>query len=716
MDTTTRKLVKLLDGGDLELRMAAMRIIAELEVGGKSAVRLLGRSLREAPSALKIHALKGLLKLGAKEVINYVIPLLEEQGELRDRALEVVISVGEPACSKLLELYPEGDYNTKRSIATALSEIASPKSFEFFFEALVSESFELQKHMSQCLTEAIDRLPESKLPKVFKQTLAFLEDPKTHQDLQALVIGIIILGRFRGLKQLPKVRNALISYVDPKHAPEVRRYAMIAFYSTLEEAPLKPDHLKFLENCLSDPDWNNVAMHALNAFHKLGGIPKKTLQLLKLLETSPHHQVHIHVFELLAKENRPEVAKAIIPFLQDPSYRVREAAEEALRAMNSAVKELLDTMKATEDPDFSQLIVTMLKDYPLNVRKRVLKEAVETFLHFFEGHDRRSQVYLEFIRGVDPEPLRKAIYKVVSKIRRSKSPDKWENVSRYLQVLWDHHLITPEGRYLFALSLIKQSRKNLSPLARQRNLGLQVMRALIYDDTPGLVARLIGNRDLKPDDYFYIGFHFIELGEEMLPFATSILEYIMQKHSRSSAAKVAQQKLELVREELANPAGKKNGKKRKARSREIEQAFEATQDNLEKIPADAKAPKAGKETEDEESKKVAAKKIKKVAKKATTKKEKAKAAPKSKKTDKKSASKKKSAAKKSPSKSKKSGSSSSKKTSKTKKKSAKKTPASKPKSRGKSAANKVSAGKGRGKPVKKSASKKNVKKSAKRGR
>ena len=43
-----------------------------------------------------------------------------------------------------------------------------PSAIEYLFEALEKESFELQKHLSQCLSEAIDRLPPRHQTPVFK--------------------------------------------------------------------------------------------------------------------------------------------------------------------------------------------------------------------------------------------------------------------------------------------------------------------------------------------------------------------------------------------------------------------------------------------------------------------------------------------------------------------------------------------------------------------
>ena len=56
-------------------------------------------------------------------------------------------------------------------------------------DAIQRESFELQKHFSQCLCESIDELPPARQLVVFKQIQKFLASPATAKDIQAQVMG-----------------------------------------------------------------------------------------------------------------------------------------------------------------------------------------------------------------------------------------------------------------------------------------------------------------------------------------------------------------------------------------------------------------------------------------------------------------------------------------------------------------------------------------------
>lgn len=545
MDRTAKQLVQLLDGGDLELRMATMRLVTELGISSSGVTRSLGRALREAPQPLKILALKGLGKLGARDVIHQVTPLLSEAGELREHAMNVIQNTGAPAIDSLVEHYPDSDFHTRCSICTILSNISTPAAIEFLFGALQNESFELQKHLSQCLSEALDRLPTRHQAPVFKLVQSFLTSARNKKDLQSQVVGLILLGHFRAERLVKESRRLLVSFGNKTQPTEVRRYALIALTASLRESdvPVTNDRLSFLESCLQEDDWENIAQHALACYQFVDTGKLSCPRLVQLLKNSPHFAVHGHVMERLKDEDKSKVASAIFPFLRDSRYRVRDIAEQTLRSMPSAMEQMLDELTESGDDGLCRRISVILKDYPPQAKRRHLVRSLSRFFALFDRNDRNYEYFFDFVRGIDPEPIRQKIYERVERLHRGKSRDKWLKISRYLRVLWDHHLITSDGRYTFALALIKLSNRDLSPHARQANLGLQVIRSLIYDDTPGLVKRLTSNKDLDAEDLFYIGFHFMDEGEELKPFAKAMLEYVGKKYPRSRVAEVAREKL-----------------------------------------------------------------------------------------------------------------------------------------------------------------------------
>jgi hypothetical protein len=545
MDATSKKLVQLLDSGELDLRMSAIRIICEVGVNSREVIHSLAKCLREEPEPLRILALRALARLGAREVADMVVPMILESGALRDYALQVVTAVGSSVVPQLRSLYGGADFHGKRAVATALSQIGGRPAFDFLLGVLPDEPFELQKHVTRCICEALDSLPPAAQAPLYQPVLRFLSSKRAQKDSQILVAGLIIVGYFHGEKLARSARAHLLRYTDSKKPPEVRRHALVSFQRLLGEGVPGQDQVATLEKLLCDEDWHNVAQHALLAFQKVALPRGKVLKLVSLLHKSPHFSVHIHVFERLRGHDSREVVRAIIPFLSDSRFRVRDAAEVALRSLPSAIEDLFGVLMDSEDSEVCQRVTAILREYPQEVKRRFVEAATKKFIALFDQNDGRYQFFFDFVQAIDAEPLRERIYQKARALKTGRSKDKWIKIGGYLQILWDHHLITPSGRYLFAVALIRQSNKDLSPPARRANLGLRVIRALIYDDTPGLLSSLQKDRDIGPEDLFYIGFHFMEEGEEMRPFAKALLEHLMRKYPRSKVASPARQKLEL---------------------------------------------------------------------------------------------------------------------------------------------------------------------------
>src|SRR5262245_33098754 len=299
MDVTSKKLIGLLDSNDLELRLSAIRVISELGINSSQVIHNLARSLREEPEPLRVLALKGLARLGAREVTEMVVPMVLESGALRDYALQVVTAVGAPAVSQLKSLYGGADFHGKRAVASALSQIGGRSSFDFLLGVLPLEPFELQKHVTRCLCEALDAMPPALQQQVYRTALSFINSKKTQKDPQVLVAGLIILGYFHGERLEKAARAVLLRYADKKNAPEIRRHALVSFQRLLTDAQPSQDQVATLEKLLCDEDWHNVAQHALLAFQRVQLPRPRILKLVSLLHNSQHFSVHIHVFERL---------------------------------------------------------------------------------------------------------------------------------------------------------------------------------------------------------------------------------------------------------------------------------------------------------------------------------------------------------------------------------------------------------------------------------
>jgi HEAT repeat protein len=551
MNETVRKLTQLLESNDLELRIAAIRVITEIGLRSRQLTQGLGRCLREPHDELRLQALRALARLGAAAVAPMVVPLILASGPLRDQAMAVVSAVGPTVIPQLKLLYPTADFHGKRAVITALSRIGGKAAPAFLLKILPQEPFELQKHLALSLCEALDKMTPVAQAPILSMVLRLLRQKEIAKHPQILVTGAILLGHFRGPALAARARAELRALADKKHPPEVGRHAIVSFNRLLSEGKVSNADEQFLWKALSDDDWHNVAQHALTGFQRLE-VPKKALpKVIDLLHRSPHFSVHIHVFERLQSSDHPKVAEEVLPFLADSRYRVREAAEAALRKMPTSIESLFSLLMKTEDLEVTQRINAILRDFPQATRQKYVERASARLLSLFEESDPHYKSFLEFVKNLDPEPLRKRIYQKAQALKKGKARDKWQRMGSLLQILWDNHLITAEGRYLLAVAVIRSSSpKDLTPAARRANLGLRVLKALIYDDYAGVAKRLTHDKDLTSEDYYYLGFHFSEEGEEMRPFSSAMLEHVIKHYPKAAVAGPAAHKLQLQAQSL----------------------------------------------------------------------------------------------------------------------------------------------------------------------
>jgi len=549
MDAFERKLTQLLDSDDIEMRIAAVRIVAEIGLSSRAVTKALGRCVQEENETLRMTALKALAEVGPRDIAPIVVPLIVSPGPLREQAMSVVVSIGLPLVPRLIALYAGTDYHGKLALVVALGRIGGKDALSFLVKILPEERFEVQKHIALHLCEALDRAKPPVQAPVFAVVEKLLRQRSTSVSSPVQVTGCILLGHFRGATLAGKAREALKALAEKKNPPEVRRHALVSFNRLMPERKLSPADEQFLQKMLCDDDWHNVAQHALTVFRRLDTKGKAGLKtLVELLEATPHFSVHLDVFERLKPIDRSEVAAAIIPFLSDPRVRVREAAEETLRCMPSAIESLFAVLVDEDDLDVTQRVTSILRDFPQATRKRFLPKSCRRLLSLYEQRDSHYRSFLEFVRSVDPEPLRQQVYERCHRLKAGRGRERWGKLASYLELLWDNNLITAEGRYLLAVAHLCMNGKELAPAARRANLGLQVIRALIYNDTPGLVRRLRSDRDLAAEDYFYLGFHFAEDVEDVRPFARAMLELVTKKYGKTKVAAPASRKLEALEE------------------------------------------------------------------------------------------------------------------------------------------------------------------------
>jgi hypothetical protein len=155
-------------------------------------------------------------------------------------------------------------------------------------------------------------------------------------------------------------------------------------------------------------------------------------------------------------------------------------------------------------------------------------------------------VFVDFACGADPAALQKRVLSRVDAVRRGSSRDRWAKIASLYGMLDDRNLLPPPQRYRYGLALLQGSKKDVRRESRHVDPSLQVLARLARHDGESLVRDLLAEKSLGAPEYFYVGFHLVEGGDESRAHGVALLEHVVSRYPRHKVGRAARQKLTLL--------------------------------------------------------------------------------------------------------------------------------------------------------------------------
>jgi len=559
VDKTIRSLIGLLRSPDPTLQLAAMRVVAALELSSKTVIESLADALESDDEALQVQALRGLAQLGPADALQWVAPKILATGAVRQEAARVLALSGAAAVPPLRKLYAQADHHGKRAIVTTIAGIGGVPSLQFLLRAIPAADLEFIKHLTACARQVIEALPPAGRSGAAREVRAFLRDKATLRNPHAVISGLILLGGMSEPKAVEEARALLFQYLDRKQPEPVRRNAAVSLARLPLPAARAATLLPALVPFLCEAEWVPVVQNLLPVLQRIELKPAAAAGLLPLLRKSPHAAVHEHVLERLRGQDTLPVAKEVLPLLGSTHPRLRDAAEAVLKTMPSAGDAVLALWMQTPDADVARRADAILRTLPEPVRKKCAARAVVQLVDRYEKADPRWQVFLNFVRGTDPVALQKLVEKRLAVLRKSTSVKRFDAMEKLLQLLWDQNLMSPAGRHEYGLLLLRRSRKEPAREARAADPALRVLSGIARHEGAKLAVALGKERALGAEELYYLGFHWSEGAEDVRPVGRALLQLVVQKYPRHKLRKPAQHKIELLDRLNAAPAAVRPG-------------------------------------------------------------------------------------------------------------------------------------------------------------
>ncbi|MDD5084689.1 MAG: HEAT repeat domain-containing protein [Candidatus Omnitrophica bacterium] len=538
MNPTLSKLCRFLKSERREVREAAAVLIGELGTSERRVSQAIIDAMKNADEATKVRLLGSISKIPSISYLPCLVPLLQENGAVRDRAFEAVILLGKRAFPYIKNRYYNASQAEKRNLLSIMARLKSREALVFLIDCLPNSDFELLKFI--CFTiktqkESYGKEERNILLKHIHKVLtpAYM---KRHSD--AFISCLILIGALGD----PLSKKKLLLYARPKFQPRIRKYALMALSELRFKEKGDDKVIRELLPYLKENDFFSVGKFALDTLGRLP-IPKRLGPAMQDLLKNPQTSVREFALSRMGDFNDRSGVQALLSNFESNDFKLREAARLSLEKMTQAVPVILKRIEETKEIEKARNLASLLRSQRGYFKAEKARGVFKIYQKLMEKQDERLQVYLTLLRLVNPDIL---YGQTMSVIRELKNKKRFAEARRYLANLQGGPLFTQDARFEMALAELKLSKKDVGLSQRDADPAIRLFAALVHNSLSFAVERLRKERSLDVEDLYYLGFHFAEKLFELKDFGIQILKMLIRKYPRSRCAASAKKKLSAV--------------------------------------------------------------------------------------------------------------------------------------------------------------------------
>jgi len=539
MNAIIKKITRLIDSEEDEIKCAAIRVLGELGVKERAVLKLLGEKLSAESEAVKLAILDSFIRNPQTAVLSYLLPLLKLEGSVRRKAIHAIGAIGPKAVSILEKEFKTTTLQEKKLFIDILSTIRSKATIDFLVGSLVGGDIEILKYICFALRNQLEKMAKPEKLYLLESVNRFLALEAVKKNDEMTTSGIILLGYIAE----PQAKKTLLKFFDKKRSFYIRKNALFALSRVNLTGTGHDDVAAVVFPLLDDADFPNVVRNVLNILEKIQ-VPKRfTAQFPKLLETTRHPAVKRFLLTRLAQAGNAQTIKLLISHLDSNDPMVRDAAAESLGKLPKAVPDLIKKIESTRESEKGEKIALVLRNHKELFKAERCRKIYLKLDRALIKQDPQVRIYALLLKQVNPDFFYLETLKRAKQLKRAK---KFEAAKRYLELLATGLFYTDEVRYEMASVLLKLSGKDLNLQARNEDPALNLFSVLARINLSHLLKQVKTDRLLDCNDLYYAGFHFSERLFEQKAFGVDVLKLLIKKFPRSKVKTAAKKKLELV--------------------------------------------------------------------------------------------------------------------------------------------------------------------------
>jgi hypothetical protein len=599
-------IIDLLDSERVELRAAAVTVLAAVGKGDKSVEAALTERLADRDAVVRRIALEALADMGTSGIAPRLIPLLRgDDDTLAERARELLAQYGAGAEAALRKEIGTGPVAARRMMAQLLLRRGTQPAIEAVLDQLSDDDFGEQalqllraeldraraEQAADKLTGVIEKSAAARTGDASKQLARAwaaaqkaaeakakaggkakrsakaapvatngeppAADPLREPEVAGAVAALGNLLRLIGYLARPENRSLLLKYAAPDQPRPIRLAAIAGLRRIVAQAEAKGTE-KVIEALIDFADGNDFAV-VQAAVDTLRGarIPEAQAKPFAALAKSKNVAAQKLAMERLPAGGGASAIKALIDALGGDDPTARDAAGRGLAKAPEAVLPATRALLAATDEHVARRYAGVVRSHRGHVSQQAIDELVERVRDDMELHARGKatadqivleRVLAELIADIAPARHVELLFDRARRLRKAgKSVEAFGSLRPLLRSRADiDTAIDDEQRFLLAVLALEAAGEGLLRSTHTDDPVFEQFARLAAKGFP-VATRLTRESEISDEAIYALGFRLLESGDGRNDdLGAELLQGIIEERPRSKLAKAARNKLKLT--------------------------------------------------------------------------------------------------------------------------------------------------------------------------
>lgn len=535
MDARLKAICGLLTNPDPLRRTAAAIVLAELAPPDAAVARALGEALPDANQTLTTAILDAFDAIGSRTALPYLLPLLDvDDVAVKMRAIGVITKAGGAALPLIQPLLADASQSKTLMFVDMLARIPTGDAMRALLQLLPDADADLTAEIAEAVHRHARPMPPAARGAFHKRVAQFMTTAavKNSERLQGACLRLL------GALARPEARPILVRWACSATAPRLRIQALRGLQDA-EWTPVtaRPVFAK-VRTMLSDPD-ADVAEHASRVLAAMPAATLTTAQWRAMLD-SANASARSMALTRLAEDASSTGKRALLALLQHTDTHVQESAAGALARQPGAATALLDALLGETDPERAWRLAKILKPHAPTLKARDRQRLKTNTASAMNRAQATGDALLYLLRHADG-PAADALHRDAAQAAMREK--RWADAVVGFRRLMHSPGFDDDSRYALSICNLKLSLKELAPALRANDFALRGFHALLRNAGYKLPAKLLKDKALDAEDFYYVGFHFSEMTGSEREFGDQLLRHVLTRWPRTPAGKTARTKL-----------------------------------------------------------------------------------------------------------------------------------------------------------------------------